>query len=154
VLLTALVRADRQILLDLNWTEALLVGAVVASTDAARCFCWCTRRACACGPVGATLEPNRHQRSFAVFLTLMLVELISIGELAACSAGIHPRLRARHHRRRGRRPAGGAGAQRVALPQGLHAPFVATAALVVSGGPDRARSGFSRFIAGIIIGNR
>src|SRR5581483_7172284 len=45
---------------------------------------------------------------------------------------------------------------RVALPQGLHAPFVATAALVIFGGAQIAHaSGFlAVYLAGIIIGNR
>jgi cell volume regulation protein A len=45
---------------------------------------------------------------------------------------------------------------RVALPQGLHAPFVATAALVVFGAAQMAHaSGFlAVYLAGIIIGNR
>src|SRR5216684_2527546 len=84
VLLTALITAPvAKYVLDLNWTEALLVGAVVASTDAA-----------------------------AVFLL------------------VHA--------------------------QGLHAPFVATAALVIFGGAQIAHaSGFlAVYLAGIIIGNR
>src|ERR1700709_2183187 len=45
---------------------------------------------------------------------------------------------------------------RVALPQGLHAPFVATAALVIFGAAQIAHgSGFlAVYLAGIIIGNR
>ena len=42
VLLTALITAPvAKYALDLNWTEALLAGAVVASTDAAAVFFWC-----------------------------------------------------------------------------------------------------------------
>ena len=45
---------------------------------------------------------------------------------------------------------------RVALPQGLHAPFVCTAALVIFGVAQIAHaSGFlAVYLAGIIIGNR
>jgi cell volume regulation protein A len=45
---------------------------------------------------------------------------------------------------------------RVALPQGLHAPFVTTAALVIFGASELAHaSGFlAVYLAGIIIGNR
>jgi NhaP-type Na+/H+ and K+/H+ antiporter len=45
---------------------------------------------------------------------------------------------------------------RVALPQGLHAPFVTTAALVIFGGAQIVHgSGFlAVYLAGIIIGNR
>src|SRR4029079_199486 len=51
---------------------------------------------------------------------------------------------------------GGLALNRVALPQGLHAPFVATAALVVFGLAQISHaSGFlSVYLAGIIIGNR
>ena len=47
-------------------------------------------------------------------------------------------------------------AQPVALPQGLHAPFVTTAALVIFGGAQIVHaSGFlAVYLAGIIIGNR
>ena len=116
VLLTALITAPvAKYALDLNWTEALLVGAVVASTDAAAVFLLVHAQGLRLRPrVGATLEVESGTNDpFAVFLTLMLVELISIGEssVCACRAGIHPRGRARRHRRRGRRPAGGAGAE-------------------------------------------
>ncbi len=45
---------------------------------------------------------------------------------------------------------------KVALPQGLHAPFVTTAALVIFGGSQIMHaSGFlAVYLAGIIIGNR
>ena len=116
VLLTALITAPvAKYALDLNWTEALLVGAVVASTDAAAVFLLVHAQGLRLRPrVGATLEVESGTNDpFAVFLTLMLVELISIGEssFCACGAGIRPRGRARRHRRRDRRPAGGAGAQ-------------------------------------------
>src|SRR5260370_843720 len=80
--------------------------------------------------VGATLEVESGTNDpFAVFLTLMLVELISIGE----SSALHVALEF------GREAVLGAivgitggrlvvlSLNRVALPQGLHAPFVATA---------------------------
>ena len=116
VLLTALITAPvAKYALDLNWTEALLVGAVVASTDAAAVFLLVHAQGLRLRPrVGATLEVESGTNDpFAVFLTLMLVELISIGESSVCArgAGIHPRGGARRHRRRDRRPAGGAGAE-------------------------------------------
>src|ERR1700724_3187057 len=83
VLLTALVTAPvARYALDLNWTEALLVGAVVASTDAAAVFLLVHAQGLRLRPrVGATLEAESGTNDpFAVFLTLMLVELISIGE--------------------------------------------------------------------------
>ena len=116
VLLTALITAPvAKYALDLNWTEALLVGAVVASTDAAAVFLLVHAQGLRLRPrVGATLEAESGTNDpFAIFLTLMLVEFISIGEssLCACRAGIRPRSRARRRRRRDRRPSGGAGAQ-------------------------------------------
>src|SRR5213083_1181264 len=88
VLLTAMITAPvARYVLDLNWTEALLLGAVV-------------------GVIGGRL----------VVLAL----------------------------------------NRVALPQGLHAPFVTTAALVIFGGAQIVHaSGFlAVYLAGIVIGNR
>src|ERR1700742_292840 len=83
VLLTALITAPvAKYALDLNWAEALLVGAVVASTDAAAVFLLVHAQGLRLRPrVGATLEVESGTNDpFAVFLTLMLVELISIGE--------------------------------------------------------------------------
>src|SRR5215469_11883847 len=130
VLLTALITAPvARYALDLNWAEALLVGAVVASTDAA-----------------------------AVFLTLMLVEFISVGQ----SSGAHVALEFLREALLGA-IVGVIGGRlvvlalnRVALPQGLHAPFVTTAALVVFGAAQigHASGYLAVYLAGIIIGNR
>ena len=82
VLLTALITAPvAKYALDLNWTEALLVGAVVASTDAAAVFLLVHAQGLRLRPrVGATLEAESGTNDpFAVFLTLMLVEFISVG---------------------------------------------------------------------------
>jgi cell volume regulation protein A len=161
VLLTALITAPvARYALELNWTEALLVGAVVASTDAAAVFLLVHAQGLRLRPrVGATLEAESGTNDpFAIFLTLMLVELISVGQnsithilielgreaLLGTIAGI----------------IGGrmvvVALNRVALPQGLHAPFVTTAALVIFGLAQIAHaSGFlAVYLAGIIIGNR
>src|SRR6476620_4229723 len=68
--------------LDLNWTESLLVGAVVASTDAAAVFLLVHTQGLRLRPrVGATLEVESGTNDpFAIFLTLMLVEFISRGD--------------------------------------------------------------------------
>src|SRR6185437_4675453 len=82
VLLTAFITAPfARYVLDLNWTEALLVGAVVASTDAAAVFLLVHTQGLRLRPrVGATLEAESGTNDpFAVFLTLMLVEFISVG---------------------------------------------------------------------------
>ncbi len=161
VLVTALITAPvARYALDLNWTESLLVGAVVASTDAAAVFLLVHAQGLRLRPrVGATLEAESGSNDpFAIFLTLMLVEFISVGRSSVAHVAIEL----------GREAVLGAVAgfiggrlvvialNRVALPQGLHAPFVATAALVIFGLAQIGHaSGFlAVYIAGIIIGNR
>jgi len=161
VLLTALITAPvARFALDLNWTESLLVGAVVASTDAAAVFLLVHAQGLRLRPrVGATLEAESGSNDpFAVFLTLMLVEFISVGQstpghvvmeflreavLGAVVGVIGGRLVV-------------LALNRVALPQGLHAPFVTTAALVIFGAAQigHASGYLAVYLAGIIIGNR
>ncbi|HVV40165.1 MAG TPA: potassium/proton antiporter [Nitrobacter sp.] len=161
VLLTALVTAPvAKYALDLNWIEALLIGAVVASTDAAAVFLLVHAQGLRLRPrVGATLEAESGTNDpFAVFLTLMLVELISVGH---SSAG-HVILEFIREALLGGIVGliGGrlvvVALNRVALPQGLHAPFVTTAALVIFGVAQISHaSGFlAVYLGGIIIGNR
>ncbi|MBU6458725.1 MAG: potassium/proton antiporter [Bradyrhizobium sp.] len=161
VLLTALITAPvARYVLDLNWTEALLVGAVVASTDAAAVFLLVHAQGLRLRPrVGATLEVESGTNDpFAVFLTLMLVELISSG----ASSFLHVVREFAQEAMFGAiiGMAGGRlvvlALNRVALPQGLHAPFVTTAALVIFGGAQIAHaSGFlAVYLAGIIVGNQ
>jgi cell volume regulation protein A len=161
VLLTALITAPvARYALDLNWTEALLVGAVVASTDAAAVFLLVHAQGLRLRPrVGATLEAESGSNDpFAVFLTLMLVEFISVGHTSVAHVAMEL----------GREAVLGAAIglvggrltvialNRVALPQGLHAPFVTTAALVIFGIAQLGHaSGFlAVYLAGIIVGNR
>src|ERR1700751_3324588 len=161
VLLTALITAPvAHYALDLNWTEGLLVGAVVASTDAAAVFLLVHAQGLRLRPrVGATLGAESGSNyPFAVFLTLMLVEFISVGQsspghvameflreavLGAIVGVVGGRLVV-------------LALNRVALPQGLHAPFVTTAALVIFGAAQIGHApGFlAVYLAGIIIGNR
>jgi len=161
VLLTAAITAPAaKYALDLNWTEALLVGAVVASTDAAAVFLLVHAQGLRLRPrVGATLEAESGSNDpFAVFLTLMLVELISVGH---SSAG-HVLMELAREALLGAiiGVVGGRimvlALNRVALPQGLHAPFVTTTALVIFGVAQLAHaSGFlAVYLAGIIVGNR
>src|SRR4051812_17415154 len=161
VLLTAMLTAPvARYALGLNWTEALLVGAVVASTDAAAVFLLVHAQGLRLRPrVGATLEAESGTNDpFAVFLTLMLVELISIGESSAAHVALELIREAVLGTVVG--VIGGRlvvlALNRVALPQGLHAPFVTTAALVIFGGAQIVHgSGFlAVYLAGIIIGNR
>jgi cell volume regulation protein A len=161
VLLTALITAPvARYALDLNWIEALLVGAVVASTDAAAVFLLVHAQGLRLRPrVGATLEAESGTNDpFAVFLTLMLVELISSGAGSIGHIGLEFLREAVLGAIIG--VVGGRlvvlALNRVALPQGLHAPFVTTAALVVFGAAQIGHaSGFlAVYLAGIIIGNR
>jgi cell volume regulation protein A len=133
---------------------------VIASTDAAAVFFLIHTRGLRLRPrVSATLEVESGTNDpFAIFLTIMLVEILVLGnigwqaiasELAAKAvlgllAGI----------------GGGAGIvfvlNRLALPQGLHAPFVATGALVVFGLAEVVHgSGYlAAYAAGLVVGNR
>ncbi len=161
VLLTALITAPfARFVLDLNWIEALLVGAVVASTDAAAVFLLVHTQGLRLRPrVGATLEAESGTNDpFAVFLTVMLVEFISSG----ASSLQHVALELAREAVLGAIVGliGGRlvvlALNRVALPQGLHAPFVTTAALVTFGSAQIAHaSGFlAVYLAGILVGNR
>src|SRR5205807_4163119 len=138
VLLTAAFTAPlAAYVLGLNWIEALLVGAVVASTDAAAVFFLLHARGLRLRPrVGATIEVESGSNDpFAVLLTILLVEFLAVGErswqhvaavlaeqaLLGAALGL----------------AGGRAIvfvlNRLGLAQGLHAPFVATSALVIFG---------------------
>src|ERR1700756_1073936 len=161
VLLTALITAPvARYALDLNWTESLLVGAVVASTDAAAVFLLVHAQGLRLRPrVGATLEAESGSNDpFAIFLTLMLVEFISVGHSSLAHVLIELGREALLGAIVG--VAGGRlvvlALNRVALPQGLHAPFVTTAALVIFGASQIAHASgfFAVYLAGIVIGNR
>ncbi len=146
--------------LGLGWTESLLVGAVVASTDAAAVFFLLHARGLRLRPrVSATLEIESGTNDpFAIFLTLLLVEILLTGhkpwsEIALGLAG---------------KAFGGAligivggraivlALNRLALPQGLHAPLVTTGALAVFGLAEVVHSsGFlAVYVAGLVVGNR
>jgi potassium/hydrogen antiporter len=161
VLLSALITAPvAKYVLELNWIESLLVGAVVASTDAAAVFLLVHAQGLRLRPrVGATLETESGTNDpFAIFLTLMLVEFISSGH----SSAAHVLLELLREALLGAiiGVIGGRviviALNRVALPQGLHAPFVLTAALVIFGAAQLSHaSGFlAVYLAGIIVGNQ
>jgi cell volume regulation protein A len=161
VLLTALITAPvAKYMLGMSWTEALLMGAVVASTDAAAVFLLVHAQGLRLRPrVGATLEAESGTNDpFAVFLTLMLVEILSVGHSSVGQIAWEFVREAIPGALIG--VIGGRlvvlALNRVALPQGLHAPFVTTAALVVFGLAQIAHaSGFlAVYLAGIVIGNR
>ncbi len=161
VLLTAMITAPVAALaFDLRWMEALLVGAVVASTDAAAVFFLIHARGLRLRPrVGATLEVESGSNDpFAVLLTVLLVEFLSVGDqswrhvLAVISeqaflGGIIGIVGGR---------AMVLVLNRLALAQGLHAPFVASSALVIFGLAAAVHaSGFlAVYLAGLVVGNQ
>ena len=161
VLLTAALTAPvAWVLLPVNWTEALLVGAVVASTDAAAVFFLVHARGLRLRPrVAATLEVESGSNDpFAVLLTVLLVEFLSIGEQSwrhvlavlaeqAVLGTIIGILGGR---------AIVAVLNRLGLQQGLHAPFVTVSALVIFGLASALHaSGFlAVYLAGLVVGNR
>jgi len=148
-------------ILDLAWIPSLLIGAVVASTDAAAVFfllrsngLHLQRR------VGATLEVESGSNDpMAIFLTLLLVGLILVpGDLSAGSlalnllqqvgvGGVAGYLGGR---------ALAAALNRLDLPSGLHPLLAVSGAIALvplthlMGG-----SGFlAVYIAGLVVGNR
>ena len=161
VMLTAALTAPvARYALGLDWAQSLLVGSVVASTDAAAVFFLIHARGLRLRPrVGATLEiESATNDPFAIFLTLLLVEILLQGHetwatVAAKLAG---------------EAFGGAligflggrgivlALNRLSLPQGLHAPLVTTGALVIFGITQAMHSsGFlAVYIAGLVVGNR
>jgi cell volume regulation protein A len=146
--------------LSLSWSEALLVGAVMASTDAAAVFFLLHAKGLRLRPrVSATLEVESGINDpFAIFLTIILVEILfsgqkSWGEIAGVLA----------EKALAGGAVGWAGGRvmvlvlnRLDLPQGLHAPFVAAGALVTFGLTEVTHgSGFlAVYIAGLVVGNR
>jgi potassium/hydrogen antiporter len=161
VLITALLTAPvAKYVLGLGWMQALLIGAVVASTDAAAVFFLINARGLRLRPrVRAVLEVESGTNDpFAIFLALLLVEILLVGDqswshalvtflrdaILGCIIGF-------------------AGGQiialvlnRLMLAQGLHAPFVAVSALVVFAFANGVHaSGFlAVYLAGLVVGNK
>ena len=161
VLLTAVLLAPFAAwALNLNWTEALLVGAVMASTDAAAVFFLLHARGLRLRPrVSATLEVESGTNDpVAIFLTIILVEILFSGQKTWVEIGTYVMQKAVFGAVIGW--AGGRAMvfvlNRLDLPQGLHAPFVATGALVVFGLAESSNgSGFlAVYVAGVVVGNR
>jgi potassium/hydrogen antiporter len=161
VLVTAALTAPvAKFLLGMSWTEALLVGAVIASTDAAAVFFLIHARGLRLRPrVGATLEVESGSNDpFAVLLTIILVEFLSVGDgswqhvlaMLAEQAALGTVIGI----------LGGRAIvvvlNRLALAQGLHAPFVTTSALVIFAlAAVLHASGFlAVYLAGLVVGNR
>ncbi len=160
VLTAALTAPVAKFTLGLNWIEAMLVGAVVASTDAAAVFFLLHARGLRLRPrVAATLEVESGSNDpFAVFLTIVLVQFLLIGD----ETWQHVALGLAREALVGAL-FGFLGGRAIVfvlnhlgLPQGLHAPFVTTGALVVFGLTSAVHgSGFlAVYLAGLVVGNR
>jgi potassium/hydrogen antiporter len=161
VLITAVLTAPvAKYGLDMAWTEAVLLGAVVASTDAAAVFLLLHARGLRLRPrVAATLEVESGTNDpFAIFLTVVLVEILLLGDKSwaqiALRLGEEAILGAFLGIMGGRAVVWAL--NRLALPQGLHAPFVTTSALLIFGIAAALHgSGFlAAYLAGLVIGNR
>ncbi len=131
----------------------MLVGAVVASTDAAAVFFLLHARGLRLRPrVAATLEVESGSNDpFAVFLTIVLVQFLLIGEQTWQQVALE--LAARRSSGRCSGWLGGRAIvfvlNQLGLPQGLHAPFVTTGALVIFGlHVGSARLGLPRGLSG------
>jgi cell volume regulation protein A len=160
VLTAALTAPVAKYVLGLNWIEALLIGAVVGSTDAAAVFLLVHARGLRLRPrVGATLEVESGSNDpFAVLLTILLVEFLTVGDRSWQHVVVVLAEQAIIGSLVG--VIGGrsivAALNRVNLAQGLHAPFVTTSALVIFGLAQALHaSGFlAVYLAGLIVGNR
>ncbi len=160
VIMTALITAPvAAFALKLGWLEGLLVGAVVASTDAAAVFFLMHARGLRLRPrVGATIEVESGTNDpFAIFLTIVLVEILLVGNKPAGDIAIFLLKEAALGTIIG--VIGGHAIvfvlDRMNLPTGLRSPFVAAAALVIFALSESIHaSGFlAAYLAGLMVGN-
>jgi cell volume regulation protein A len=161
VLITTLLTAPvAKFALGIGWIQALLVGAMVASTDAAAVFLLINAGGLRLrSRVRATLEVESGTNDpFAVFLVLLLVEILLAGD----SSWSHIAVVLFRDTVFGIVIGIGGGRiitwvlNRLTLAQGLHAPFVAVSAVVVFAfGNAVHTSGFlAVYLAGLVVGNR
>ena len=161
VLITTLLTAPvAKLVLGIGWLQALLVGAVVASTDAAAVFLLINSGGLRLRPrVRATLEVESGTNDpFAVFLALLLVEILLVGN----QSWTHAFITLGRDALFGAVIGVGGGRiitlvlNRLSLAQGLHAPFVAVSALVVFAFANAVHSSgfFAVYLAGLVVGNR
>ena len=152
-------------LTDFSWLESFLLGAAVASTDAAAVFFLLRAGNVQLRDrVRSTLEIESGTNDpIAIFLTITLVEVIAAGAdpqaevlivdlVAGFVVAYGARRRRRHARRHGDRPAGRAGSN---LDHGLLPIFVLTLSLLVfAAGGAVGGSGFlAVYLAGLVAGN-
>src|SRR5690349_7696095 len=146
--------------LGVTWTEGLLVGSVIASTDAAAVFFLINTRGLRLrSRVSATLEVESGANDpFAIFMTIVLVEILLMGSkpwpalvadllreglLGSILGYVGGRLITLV-------------LNRVGLTQGLSAPFVAVSALVIFAFANSVHaSGYlAVYLAGLVVGNQ
>lgn len=160
VVLTATLTAPMAVwALGLSWTEGLLVGSIVGSTDAAAVFFLLHAKGLRLRPrVSATLEVESATNDpCAIFMTVLLVEILLSGSQSWADTPVVLLKQASFGAFFGF--AGGYSMiwvlNRLNLPQGLHAPFVAIGAIVVFGLTGALEgSGFlAVYIAGVVLGN-
>ncbi len=157
---TLLVAPVAMLLLDVRFIEGLLIGAVIASTDAAAVFFLLHAGGLRLRPrVGATLEVESGTNDpFAIFMAVVLVEILLGGDNSW--GAILKTLAQKAILGAAFGLAGGRlivfVLNRVGLAQGLHAPFVTVGALVVFAfGEALHGSGFlAVYLAGLVVGNR
>ena len=152
-------------LLHLGWLESLLMGSVVASTDAAAVFFLLHLRGRRLKDrVSATLEVESGLNDpMAVFLTLLLVTLITSGAERVTLSTLELFARGFALQVTGGAAAGLLGGvllvhliNRLPLASGLYPIFAVAGALVIySGTQEFGGSGFlAVYLAGLIVGNR
>jgi cell volume regulation protein A len=161
VVLTAAFAAPfAKYLLGIGWTESLLVGAVVASTDAAAVFFLLHAQGLRLRPrVAAILEVESGTNDpFAIFLAIALIEILLTRHYELSHVLMNLATKAI-----GGALLGWVGGRaivlvtnRFGLAQGLHPIFVATAAVVVFAASEYFHaSGFlAVYLAGLIVGNQ
>ena len=161
VLVTAALTAPAAVLaLGLGWTEALLVGAVVASTDAAAVFFLLHAKGLAAAAARQRDARGRirHQRSVRDLPHHRAGRDHPARRQALARDRVVPGARRRWSARSSAISAAAAVVlvlNRLNLPQGLHAPFVATGAVVIFALAEVGHgSGFlAVYVAGLVVGN-
>ena len=160
ILTAALVAPVAKWSLGVGWVEALLVGSIIASTDAAAVFFLAHAGGLRLRPrVGATLEIESGTNDpVAIFLTVALIEILLQGDAAwqtvAVTLGKQAIIGGLVGYFGGRIMV--VMLNRVSMAQGLHAPFVTVGAVLIFGIAAALNgSGFlAAYLAGLVIGNR
>lgn len=160
-LTTALTALAARWLFELGWAEALLLGAVIASTDAAAVF-FLLRGAGIALPkrVNGVLEIESGSNDpMAVFLTLLLCTWLTLGDVGGTS-GLVVTLVMQIGLGLGLGVLGGRlialGLNRLALPEGLHPLYTLAGAIgLFAAANTLGGSGFlAVYVAGLVVGQR